>query len=372
MKPVSAEPAMRRRMMRCLELARKGAGRVAPNPLVGCVIERDGRVIGEGYHRMYGGAHAEIEALRRAGSRAAGATLYVNLEPCNHTGKTPPCTDAILDAGIKTVVVGMRDPNRQVKGGGIRRLRAEGVRIVTPVCKSECAELNGSYLVNVNEGRPYVVVKFAQTLDGFIAQPDGRSKWITTAESRRAAHAMRNAFDAILVGAETVRKDNPSLLPADRARSVPFRLVLTASGALDPRSAIFTDSHRERTRIISTPAGSKSFLRSRSRTRPAPGQILALRPGGNGLINMHALLKTLYRAGVYSILVEGGSHIISRFLDADCADELRIFTAPKILGRGIRAMEGTRAIPLARADRFTIAESAHYGGDAYLRLLRKR
>ena len=200
----------RKFITRCFDLALKGKGTVSPNPMVGCVIVKNGRIVGEGYHRRFGGAHAEVEALKRAGLKAHRAALYVNLEPCSHHGKTPPCVDAIIRSGIKRVVTSCIDPNRLVAGKGIRALRQAGISVRVGILAEEAEALNEKYFYFMRKKVPFVGLKIAQTLDGRSADARGQSKWITSPAARAAGHSIRSEYDAILVGAGTVRKDNPN------------------------------------------------------------------------------------------------------------------------------------------------------------------
>src|SRR5436309_2908852 len=222
-------------MHRALELAERGRGFVEPNPLVGAVLVRDGQVVGEGWHQRYGQAHAEVNALSAAGEAARGATLYVTLEPCCHHGKTPPCTDAVLKAGVARVVVAMADPFPKVSGGGLAILRAAGVEVHVGLCEPEARELNAPYLKLLRTGRPWVHAKWAMTLDGKIATRTGDSKWISGEESRRRVHELRGRMDAILVGRGTVVADDPLLTARPAGPRVAARVVVSASGELPER-----------------------------------------------------------------------------------------------------------------------------------------
>jgi diaminohydroxyphosphoribosylaminopyrimidine deaminase/5-amino-6-(5-phosphoribosylamino)uracil reductase len=213
-------------MQRCLTLAAQAAGHTAPNPLVGSVIVREGEVVGEGYHPQAGQPHAEVFALRAAGDRARGATLYVNLEPCNHTGRTPPCTEAILAAGIQRVVVGMVDPDPRVSGGGIARLRAAGLTVAVGVEEAACQRLNQGFVHRVQHQRPFGILKYAMTLDGKIAASSGHSAWVTSSAARAEVHRLRSQCDAVIVGGNTVRQDNPRLTSHGQGRN-PLRVVMS-------------------------------------------------------------------------------------------------------------------------------------------------
>ncbi|MBI2478733.1 MAG: bifunctional diaminohydroxyphosphoribosylaminopyrimidine deaminase/5-amino-6-(5-phosphoribosylamino)uracil reductase RibD, partial [Planctomycetia bacterium] len=226
-------------MTRAIELAQRGEGAVEPNPMVGCVIARDGQVVGEGWHPRFGGPHAEVEALHDAGEAARGATMLVTLEPCCHQGKTPPCVDAIVNAGLTRVIVAQRDPFPQVDGGGIRMLQAAGIEVEVGVCAERARELNAPYLKLVNTGMPWVIAKWAMTLDGKIATRTGNSQWISNAASRAVVHRIRGRVDAIIVGSGTVRADDPLLTARPAGPRVATRIVFdsTASLSVDSRLA---------------------------------------------------------------------------------------------------------------------------------------
>jgi diaminohydroxyphosphoribosylaminopyrimidine deaminase/5-amino-6-(5-phosphoribosylamino)uracil reductase len=225
-------------MRRAIELAGRGAQGASPNPLVGCVIVKNGKSVGEGFHAHYGGPHAEVLALKKAGPRTKGATLYVNLEPCAHWGKTPPCADAVIRAGIKKVVAAMPDPNPLVRRRGFKKLKASGIQVQTGVCRAEAEDLNRAFIKFITKKKPYVILKAAVSLDGKIATASGDSKWISSEASRDLVHGLRTEVDGILVGGETVRKDDPSLTSHGKGRN-PVRIVLSRSGRLPKNSKIF-------------------------------------------------------------------------------------------------------------------------------------
>src|SRR5438270_8461490 len=227
-------------MARALDLAERGRGHVEPNPLVGAVVVRDGRVVGEGWHQRYGGPHAEVHALAAAGEAARGATLYVTLDPCCHHGKTPPCTDAVLRAGIRRVVAAMSDPFPQVAGRGAVLLRAAGLIVECGLGEAEARRLNAPYLKLLATGRPYVHAKWAMSLDGKIATSTGDSQWISSDESRRRVHALRGRMDAIIIGSGTARNDDPLLTVRPPGPRTPTRIVLSSSGSLSPTSRLLT------------------------------------------------------------------------------------------------------------------------------------
>lgn len=333
-------------MEKCLGLAQKGAGWVSPNPMVGCVIVKDGTVVAEGYHERFGGWHAEVNALRKAGNRANGSTLYVNLEPCAHYGKTPPCVDAILAAGVKRVVVAVNDPNPLVSGKGLRALERGGVEVKVGVGRKEAARLNEKFLTFIKTGLPFVGMKVAQTLDARIADLRGQSKWITSKASRAHAHYLRSTYDAVVVGATTIVRDNPQLtVRAVRGRD-PLRIVLDGKLNSRPGSKIF-NTRKAKTLVITTVKAAKQ----------KPALVSALTKKGVQIIAMdlapqlrpRAILKTLGGLGISSVLIEGGSQTIGTFLQAKCVQRVHCFIAPTIFGGGLQSVSLARPFHLTEA-----------------------
>ena len=328
-------------MARAIVLAQKGQGRVEPNPMVGSVIVRDSRVIGEGYHRRFGGPHAEVEALRACTVSPGGSTVYVPLEPCCHFGKTPPCVDALIEAKVSRVVIGLIDPSPAASGRGIRRLRAAGIAVQTGVLAEEVGELLAPFLTGIRLGRPYVILKWAQSLDGKLTTPTGHSKWISCEASRRFVHRLRARVDAILVGSGTVLADDPMLT----ARGVPLRRVAIRV-VLDSRLRISEKCH-----LVDT-AGSTATLvmttRARAKTPKAKRlarsgvEVIACRTRRGRLV-VEACLKELHNRGVTNLLVEGGPTILTTFFKAGVVDEALVFTAPTLIGgRGTPGPLGPR------------------------------
>jgi diaminohydroxyphosphoribosylaminopyrimidine deaminase/5-amino-6-(5-phosphoribosylamino)uracil reductase len=348
-------PAERRRvavdlrtMGAALRLAERGAGRTSPNPAVGAVVMRNGRLVGRGYHRRAGGPHAEVFALRQAGPRARGATLYVTLEPCCHFGRTPPCVDAVLDSGVSRVVVGMLDPNPRVRGRGIARLRRAGLRVDVGVREEECRALNEDFAKYVTRGLPFVVLKLAATLDGRIATAKGDSRWVTGAAARRRVHEMRNRLDAVVVGSETVRADDPELTCRLRGGRDPLRVILDAR-LRSPMSARVFTHNPERTRLYTLTANGAKAERLRRRG------VVVRRGGGDRRGSLRRVLRELAEEGVKSVLIEGGGVLAAHALRAGLVDRLALFLAPKVLGGDGRPMVG--AMRLRRmADALSIAE----------------
>lgn len=312
-------------MKRALSLAERGRPFTNPNPLVGCVVARGKQTVGEGWHRRFGGPHAEVEALKQAGSRSRGATLYVNLEPCSHWGKTPPCASAVQASGVRRVVVSLKDPNPSVSGRGLRALRKAGIRVDVGLLKSEAFALNRPFLTAQTRQRPYVTLKIAQTLDGKVASFTGKSRWITGSQARSYGHKLRADSDAILVGAETVRKDNPSLT-SHGAGPNPVRIVISASLNLPANAKVFNADAP--TWIITgekaSPARQKAFL--------SRGVQILKYSMKNASINLKDVFNDLWKIGLHKVFVEGGPTLSSALLRDKLVDEIYIFTAPRFLG----------------------------------------
>lgn len=320
-------------MKRALRLAVRGRGRTSPNPLVGAVVVRWGEIVGEGYHQRVGAAHAEVNALADAGERAKGGDLYVTLEPCNHQGRTPPCTRAVLDAGISRVFVGMTDPNPQVDGGGDDFLRSRGIPVVEGILETECRRLNQPFIKHITTGRPYVVLKAAATLDGRIATRTGDSRWVTNEHSRRFVHQLRCDLDAILVGSKTALTDDPQLTARPQGRSrcrQPVRIVL------DTQLAVPLESSLVRT-VQSAPLWigcSEQASVEREKALADAGVTVIRLPSNPSGVDLACLLDELGKRQVNSLLVEGGGKTLGSFLDQRLADAFFFFYAPKVLGDG--------------------------------------
>jgi diaminohydroxyphosphoribosylaminopyrimidine deaminase/5-amino-6-(5-phosphoribosylamino)uracil reductase len=320
-------------MRMALSLARRGTGHVSPNPRVGCVIADYGapeaKVVSRGFHGRYGGPHAETEAIRNAGGLVRGMTAYVTLEPCCHMGHTPPCCDALISAGIARVVTGMTDPDPRVSGGGTAKLEAAGIEVVSGILREECERLNRGFIKRVTEGRPWVTIKAAVSMDGNIALRNGESKWITGPEARRRAHLMRAAHDVVLVGIGTVTKDNPELSVRDSEGRSPIKAVvdkdleisLDAGVLRCGERVIFTSSGSRGEKISELSKMGVKVIKSRTRDGHIP-------PG--------EMLGALAEMGANYVLIEGGAGLISSFVASGCADEAAFFTAPKLMGNGVR------------------------------------
>ncbi|MDZ7369758.1 MAG: bifunctional diaminohydroxyphosphoribosylaminopyrimidine deaminase/5-amino-6-(5-phosphoribosylamino)uracil reductase RibD [candidate division KSB1 bacterium] len=322
-------------MRRALRLAEKGRGAVSPNPMVGAVIVKEGRIIGEGWHEQYGKAHAEVNAIHRSVGDLRGATMYVTLEPCNHTGKTGPCTMAILESGISEVVVALRDPNPLVNGQGINFLRTKGITVREGVLEEEARALNKGYCKHVKTGLPYVLLKMAQTLDGRIAASSGQSKWVTGEDARLAARKLRAQNDAILVGINTILADDPHLTVSPAKGTPPLRVILDSKLRIPLDANVVSDEMPHKTLIFTTEQASKEKV---ARITERGVLVKILEADERGLIPIPAILRTLGQMGVTSIMIEGGSRVHTECLRSGCADEIVIFIAPKILGEGVNAI----------------------------------
>ena len=333
-------------MRRALELAERGRGSVEPNPLVGSLVIRDGQVVGEGWHERFGQAHAEINALAQAGAAARGATIYCTLEPCCHHGKTPPCTDALLHAGVSRAVVAMLDPFPQVAGKGAAKLREAGVDVETGVCEKEARLLNAPYLKLLATGQPYVHAKWAMSLDGKIATAGGDSKWISNETSRRWVHDFRGRVDAVLVGRGTVLADDPLLTARPAGPRIPLRIVLDRTASL-PLSSRLIQTLGEAPVLVVTASGADP-LRENA-LRAAGCEVLSL-PCPDYPSMLPSLLEELGRRRFTNLLVEGGSKVLGGFCDAGLLDRVHVFVAPRLLG-GANAVSaiGGRGASLALA-----------------------
>lgn len=328
-------------MRRALELAEKGRGRTSPNPMVGAVVVKSGRILAEGFHRRAGGPHAEAVALKKAGSRAEGATLYLNLEPCSHLDKrTPPCAPLIINRRIRRIVIAMRDPNPRVNGKGIAQLRQAGVRVVEGVMKREALRLNEVYIKYLTTGKPFVVSKTAMSLDGKIANARGSTTWITGEKARREAHRLRDRSDAILVGVQTVLTDNPRLttrLPGMKARDA-HRVILDSTLKIPPTARLLTQKSIAKTIIATT----RRALRKKIRALEQAGATVWVIKDQDGRVSLPELMSRLGDMGVASVLIEGGGELNASAFRSGIVDKLVWFIAPKIIGRNdaVAVIEG--------------------------------
>ncbi len=342
---MSASAADIQFMRRALQLARRGAGRVSPNPMVGAVVVRDGQIVGEGYHLYQKLHHAEVVALEQAGSRARGATLYVTLEPCAHWGRTPPCMERVVEAGIREIFVAVTDPSPQVAGKGVQYLRSRGIRIHEGPCREQARRINEAFFFFVQHRRPFCLLKLALTLDGRIAAPGGDSKWITGEKARRHVHRHRFLYDAILVGIETVLADDPSLDVRWRLRKRIRKVILDSQLRTPVNSRLFQSGdpvwifHR-------CPCPPDSPLAGRAR--------LVRVPRAGRFLSWPAVLESLGRDSITSLIIEGGGRVAGSSLQAGVIQRLHFYYGPKILGS--RGVPGVAELKVSRlADALTVS-----------------
>lgn len=325
-------------MQKCFELARRGASYVSPNPMVGAVIVKKGKILGVGYHKKFGDAHAEINAIRNAKGNLRGAKLYVNLEPCCYYGKTHPCTETIIKAGFQKVVVGTTDPNPLVRGKGIKQLRKAGIKVHVGVLQEQSKQLNETFLKYITTKIPFVTLKIAQTLNGKIASFHNKPRWITSKESRRLVHQLRAEHDAVLVGANTVRVDNPELTVRLVKGHNPIRILLDGNLSVPLRAKLFSDHFRQQTVVFAANRNLKFKKNKLQQLRKRGVKMVFLQSDPNGLLKLKSVLRELGKMNISSILVEGGQHIFTSFLTQYLVDKLLIFIAPKIFTNGLPAL----------------------------------
>lgn len=356
-------------MDQAVALARLGEGQTRPNPPVGAVVVRNGKAIGRGYHRRAGGPHAEVLAIRQAGTGAKGATLYVTLEPCSTWGRTPPCTDLIRRSGIRRVVVGARDPNPRHRGRGLRVLRQAGIGVQELPLGGTPDDLLAPFRKWIRTRRPFLTLKLGMTIDGRIADGTGRSRWITGGIARRHVRQWRGRCDAILIGAGTAVQDDPGLLPARSSRSQPFRVIVDSCGRIPAHAGVLSDRAAPRTILAVT----RACPASRRRVCAAGGARVLVLPSHGGRVSLRALLDRLGDMGVLHVLCEGGGDVAASLVREKLVDEFLFVVAPRILG-------GAMAVPafggpgwrLARAPRLRFVECRAWGRDMLLRAVPRR
>ena len=351
-----------------LSLAAEARGATPPNPMVGCVIVKDGEIVGRGRHNGPGLAHAEVDALQDAGSAAKGATAYVTLEPCNHTGRTGPCVDALISAGVAEVVYALADPN-PIAAGGAQRLAQAGVRVRAGVKEAEARALNRGWLHVVRYNRPFVIGKVAMSLDGRIATHAGKSKWLTGPMTRRRGHELRAACDAIMVGAGTVLADDPTLTARlDGATTAPLRIVADSTGRTPPGAKAF-----ERSGKGAVLAATHALQHDRQRAYEDIGvRILKSDPDDDGRIDVADMLHRLTELNIQTLMIEGGGKLLGSFFDADMLDEIHLFYAPLLIGGGRSGLDGIGVETIADASGFEFTTPEMIGRDLYLRGVRRR
>ena len=350
-------------MKMALKLAQKGRGYVSPNPLVGAIIVKDGRIIGRGYHQRYGGDHAEINALKNTAEDVAGSTLYVTLEPCCHEGKTPPCIDSITKRKIARVVIGTIDANPLVSCRGINYLQSCGIEVKTGVLESECRKLNEVFFHFMETKLPFVTIKYAQTLDGRIATATGQSQWISSPPSLKFTHKLRVAHDAILVGVGTVIKDNPELtVRLVRGRN-PLRIIVDSALKIPAKSKVLQNLSQNKTIIATIKKASDPQFQ---RLTKLGAEIITVAADKQGNVDLKKLFKILAERNISSLLIEGGAQIITSILINNLANRLVTVIAPKILGKGIEAVGDLKIHKLDLAKKLSIGKIARSGDDIIL------
>jgi len=347
-------------MRLALRLAEKGHGKTSPNPLVGSVIVQAGNIVGTGYHRALGAPHAEVVAIRKAGKKASGATLYVNLEPCCHTGRTGPCTESIIGAGISRVVLSLKDPNPLVNGKGIAAMRRAGISVQSGCLRKEAEWLNDSYLGYHARGRPYVILKLAQSFDGKIATSSGDSRWISSPASRKYIHHLRAGVDAVVVGGSTVRRDDPALTVRHVRGRNPYRIIITESLDIPRKSRLLASNEDARTIIASCKSSIRRFTQSRT------GRSLiywTVKRKATGLLDLSDFVARANDFGIRSLLVEGGGRLATAFMRAGLVDKFVSVTAPIIVGDGIDSFGDLGVSKIGEAMRFNTTREWKSGPD---------
>ena len=331
---------------RTYALALKGLGRTSPNPMVGALIVKNNKVLAEGWHRRCGALHAEIEALRKAGKQAHGAKLYVTLEPCFHVGRTPPCVDEIINSQIKEVIIGMKDPNPLTHGKSIIKLKRAGIKVKVGFLKKELLYLNESFVKYIQFHMPFVVAKIAQTLDGKIASETGHSQWITSRQTRKYSHNLRNNFDAILVGINTILQDNPCLNASRKSKRLK-KIVLDSSLRISPKALIFKDTFPHDCILATT----KRANLQRYRYFNKKGVSIITCPQKEGRVHLKWLLQELAKREITNILFEGGAQVIGSALKEQLVDKMHIYMAPKIMGaqNALSSITGLKVMNMEQA-----------------------
>ena len=352
-----------------IEIAKKGRGNVSPNPLVGCVIVKNEKIIGAGYHEKFGKNHAEINAINSTSESPEGSTLYVNLEPCSHHGKTPPCVDKIIESKIKRVVIGTLDVNPLVSGKGIKALKNAGVEVKAGIVEKECINLNKFFFKYITKKIPYVTLKSAQTIDGKIADAKGDSKWISSIESRRYVHQLRSQYDAVLIGAGTVKKDNPNLTVRLVEGRNPRRIILDSSLSLSSNSRLIKNNS-DRNSIILTSFKSLNKKQKINKLNSLGVNIIYVKEDHKGSLDIKDALKKLAKLNIASILVEGGNRVFTSFISKNLFDDILVFVSPKILGNGLPVVGNLGIRNIKKAIRIRVNKVETVGDDVLVELVK--
>jgi diaminohydroxyphosphoribosylaminopyrimidine deaminase/5-amino-6-(5-phosphoribosylamino)uracil reductase len=347
-------------MEKALTLARRGLGKTSPNPMVGALVVKGRKILGKGYHRKYGGPHAEVNALRNAKGGVEGASMYVTLEPCCHHGLTPPCVNALIEAGIGRVVIGIPDPNPKVNGKGIQCLLNNRIQVKVGVLKERCRELNEAYFKYIQKGIPFVTLKFAQSLDGRIATKTGNSQWISSPVTLRLSHRLRSTHDGVLVGVGTVVVDDPSLTVRLVKGRNPQRIIVDGRLRIPLTAKVLNDEEVDKTTIVATEGANRKKAQN---LKNSGAEILWVAKNPRGEVDMEDLLGKLGRMGLTSVLVEGGAKIITSFLREKLADKILIVMAPKLIGKGIEAVGNLEIRDLHEALQISRMKTRRLGND---------
>ena len=347
----SLEVTDKKYIEQCFNIAYKGKGRVSSNPLVGAILVKNGKIIGQGYHKKFGAEHAEVNAIKNATQNVADATLYCNLEPCCHTNKkTPPCVPLIIQKKIKRVVISNLDPNDEVDGKGVEQLREAGIEVISGILEDEGKELNKFYFKYVTKNLPYVTLKVAQSIDGKISEAKNKQTWLTGKESIKYVHKLRSEYDAVLVGANTVKVDNPLLTVRDVKGRNPIRIVIDGKLRIPLNSNILNNNDPDKTWIFTS---NNSNQRKLKQLANKGAKVFSVKTAANGRINLKSVLKVIAKNRINSVLVEGGQKIFSQFLSQNLFDEIIVLQSPKILGKGINGfnMKRLKKIQLLKMDK---------------------
>lgn len=347
-------------MRKALSLARRGRGNTSPNPMVGSVIVVNKNIIGQGYHKRCGDLHAEINAINNTQECMKGSTFYITLEPCSHFGRTPPCVEALLKEKPKRVVIGSVDPNPRIRGKGIKILQSHGIRVDVGILESECLQLNEHYVKHITTGIPYVTAKYAQTLDGRIATKSGNSQWISSEQSRKYAHHLRRIHDSIMVGRKTIATDDPRLTVRHVKGKNPLRVIVDTRLRIPLKSFVLKDAAANRTIIAATKEASS---RKAAAIEKLGAEVLIVKRDSNGGVNLQCLLRELGKRDIISVMVEGGSGLITSLLAANLVDKMIIPIAPKIIGKGVEAIGNLSIDTIKDAITFSSYKTVRKGGD---------
>ena len=352
-----------------IEIAKKGAGKVSPNPMVGAVIVKNERILGAGFHEKFGSKHAEINAIEKVKENIEGATLFTNLEPCSHYGKTPPCVDRIISEKIKRVVIGTLDMNPLISGKGVKKLKSAGIDVKVGVLENECIELNKFFFKYVTKKLPYVSLKAAQTIDGKIADKSGESSWISSLQSRKYVHSLRAKYDAVLVGKGTVEKDDPKLTVRLVEGRNPKRVILDANLDIKLSHRIFTKNN-DKNLIVITSKKNAGKKRKINKLNSLGALVLFAKEESGEKVDLKSALRELYKIGIASVLVEGGSEVFTSFVKENLFDDMLMFISPKILGCGVPLIGNLGIKNLQKSVKAKIGNVEKIGDDILLELLK--